>query len=345
MARIKDIAQRTGISSAAVSIYLRDPNTTRVGSETKRKIDAALDELSYVPNSMARALSSSRSRIVGALIPYNGPLFRSTFVNEILSGLQTSLFHHGYSLIFPPAEGQRSPTVLRNQLRESGGFDGYVLFGTRYCSHDDMVENVRLLEQAGLPSVMVNMPEMAGPANQVILRETAETSPIRYLLSQGHRRLIVMVGRDNTPDTIECITHARQVCAEYGVVLPEQNILYGDYENTVSRSAMLTRLSVDRDFTAVYSLSDTMAMGVYDALSELKLRVPADVSVVGRNDSSFARLLSPPLTTVHRPLFAAGEKSAEVLLQSLDSGRTGIKLYLDGSLIVRGSTRVHHEGE
>jgi LacI family transcriptional regulator len=207
-----------------------------------------------------------------------------------------------------------------------------------------MVENVRLLEQAGLPSVMVNMPEMAGAANQVILRETAETSPIRYLLSQGHRRFIVMVGRDNTPDTDECIRHTGEVAAEYGVDVPEENILFGDYESTVSRSAMLNRLSVDREFTAVYSLSDTMAMGVYDALSEVGLQVPADVSVIGRNDSSFSQLLSPPLTTVHRPLFMAGEKAAEVLLQSMDSGRKGIKLYLDGSLIVRGSTRVHHEG-
>jgi len=337
---IKDVAQRVGVSSAAVSIYLRDGSTTRVGPEIKTRIDQVIQELSYRPNASAQALSSGRTNTVAVLIPYNGPPFRSSFVAEILSGVHTRLFASGYSVLFPPAAGERSPMVLRHQLQRSGGLDGYVLFGTRYCTHQDMLENAAMLEQAGIPFVAVNTPDLGPRINQVIIREGRQANAVRFLYEQGHRKIVVMSGRDQSPDSIEAIECFREISAEYGVTPDESQILYGDYEVEVSRSAMLTRLSQGLDFTAVYCLSDTMAIGVYEAFREKSITVPDMVSVVGRNDSYFSRLMSPPLTTVHRPVFEAGSKVAETLLQSIETGRQGIKIILEGTLLVRESTRV-----
>lgn len=342
---IKDVANRVGVSSAAVSIYLRDRSTTRVGPEIKSRIDQVINELSYRPNASAQALSSGRTNTIAVLIPYNGPPFRSSFVAEILSGLHTRLFASGYSVLFPPAAGERSPVVLRHQLQRSGGLDGYVLFGTRYCTHQDMVENAAMLEQAGIPFVAVNTPDLGPRINQVILREEKQASAIRFLYEQGHRRIVLMTGRDQSPDTIEAIQCFQEISAEFGVTPDDSQILYGDYEVSVSRSAMLTRLSRPLDFTAVYCLSDTMAIGVYEAFRERSITIPDMVSVIGRNDSSFSRLLNPPLTTVHRPIFEAGTKVAETLLQSIETGRQGIKIFLEGTLLVRESTRVHRMGD
>ncbi len=343
MARIRDIAARAGVSEAAVSIYLRDNDTRRVGGERKRKIDEAIRELEYRPNTFARALSRAKSFTIGVLVPYEGPVFRSSFLNEIVSGLQTRLFRNGYSLAFPPASGVRSPVVLKNQLDHASGFDGYVLFGTRFCSRGDMEENAAMLERVGIPFVMANMPELTPSVNQVILREGPKANPIRYLLDLGHRRIALMAGREESPDSLEGIDQAAETCGQYHVELAAEDILFGDYELSIARSAMLTRLARGSDLTAVYCLSDTMAMGVYEALSEANLDVPSDVSVIGRNDSFFARLLTPPLTTVQRPLYEAGSQCAEVLLRAMESGRSGMKVYLDGSLLVRGSTAVPSE--
>jgi len=341
MARIKDIAAKAQISTAAVSIYLKDTSTTRVSTKSKKRIDEAIEELSYRPNAMARALSNAKSQTIGVLIPYEGPLFRSSFVNEILSGLQQTLFQYGYTISFPPASGVRSSVVLKNQLDRSGGFDGYVIFGTRYCTTEDIQENARLLERAGMPFVMVNVPELNQHINQIVLRESIQSDPMEYLISLDHKRILVMVGRDYSPDSIECIEACKNIFEKNGLEYRTENILYGDYEMPVARSAMLQRLRQGLDFSAVYCLSDTMAMGVYEAFFEYGIAVPQQVSVIGRNDSFFARLLSPPLTTVKRPMYEAGAKAAEVLLRSIETERSGIKIYLDGNLIVRGSTQVY----
>lgn len=338
--KIADLSKTTGLSTAAISIYLRNPETNRVSKTNKAVIDKAVKSLGYRPNVFARALSSNQSKSIAILIPYNGPLFRSDFINEIISGLQTSFFSQGYSILFPPAKGDRSPKVLRNQLQHSSGYDGYILFGTRYCSLDEIRENAAMLKETGVPFVVVNAPEIEPEVNQVIFAEGRKANPLQYLLSLGHKNILLMIGRENSPDSQEALMDYHRIFAENSVEPINNFLLYGDYEIDSARSVLKKRLEENSDFTALYCLSDPMALGAYEALNEKGLRVPHDVSVIGRNDFIFTRFMNPPLTTVHRAMYEAGEKAAQILLQSRETGRSGIKLHLESSLIVRESTKV-----
>jgi len=134
MATIKDIAIAVGISTASVSLYLKDSETTRVSSKTKEKIDQSIKDLKYRPNTIARSLVTNKTNSIGIMLPFQGSYFRSTFVNEVLSGIQSILFPKNYSMVFVPASGNDSRSMVKNHLAESSGYDGYILFGTRYCS-------------------------------------------------------------------------------------------------------------------------------------------------------------------------------------------------------------------
>lgn len=345
MATIQDIAYRVGVSKASVSLYIKDRQTSRVGVATKEKIEAAMQELNYRPNVIARSLSRRRTNIIGIMVPYNGPLYRSTFVNEALSGIQDILFRYNYSMLFLPTSGEDSPTMVRNQLDHARGYDGLIVFGTRYCSIEDLQANVDQLVSANMPFSTINMPEMAGEVNQAIMINPAATHPVKVLFDSGHRNLLLVLGRMESSDTASAIDTCNRLCLEYNIPHEALKIVNGDYERNVAKSAVLQELNRGAEFSAAWCLTDTMAMGTYEALAEKQLRVPDDISVIGTNDSFFAPHMNPPLTSLRRRIYDAGKEAAISLLETLHTGTTGRRVYLESELIMRSSTRFLTAGE
>jgi len=337
---LAEIADKLGISKTTVSLYLKDPDTKRVGKKTKIRIAALVEELNYKPNVIAKSLSNARSKTISVIMPYNGPFFRSSFVNEMLSGLQFELFKHGYSIIFLPTYGEDSSTMVKNHLQNSGGYDGIILFGTRYCTFQLLIENAKMLMKDGIPFCAVNMPELALPINQIILRTLPESNPIEFFIKSGHREILLVVGREQDPESIETIHTYKTILNEHGIPFSEDRIVYGDYEYDVTRSEIKKILNQEHKFSAVYSLSDTMAIGVYTALKEYDYKIPDDISVIGTNDSFFSCYTDPPLTTVRKQVYKAGVEAAKTLLHTIQTGKTGRKIWLDSEFVFRNSTKV-----
>lgn len=339
MPGIKEIAEKVGVSKATVSIYLSDNETRRVGQSTKERIQQVVQELNYRPHAVAKALSSSKTRIIAILIPYNDPVFRSNYINELLSGIQSVLYANGYGMLFIPTAGKNSRDMVKNHLEQSFGYDGYILFGTRFCTLDDMTQNANLLLESGYPFSVVNMPEMNLDINQIIHLDPPETDGIEYLLGLGHRDIILMAGSKASPHSQLFIDGYRRAYSRRGLEIREANIIYGDFVMDLARSLMMKRIAAGVDFTAVYCLSDKMVAGVYEALKAEGLNIPGDVSVVGRNDPFNAALMDPPLTTVRCPVFEAGCQAAETALRTIDGDSDNRKIFLRSVLIQRTSTR------
>ncbi|MDC7241583.1 MAG: LacI family DNA-binding transcriptional regulator [Spirochaetales bacterium] len=340
MASLQDIADYVGVSKATVSIYLKDKNTSRVGVSTKKKIDEARKKFNYRPNNIARSLSTKKSMSIGIMVPFNGSLYQSTFINELLSGIQSVLFPRQYSMVFLPTTGEDSRSMVKNQLDKGQGHDGLILFGTRYCTTEDMESNVQELEKSGMPFVVVNMPQMKSVVNQVVFRDPPSANPVKYLIELGHERILLMAGREQDSESLASILVYKETCLERDIPFDDDLVLWGDFEKDSAKSSLIQYLTRKKlDFTAVYCLSDTMALGVYEALKEHNISVPGDISVIGRNDSFFASYMAPPLTTVKRQVFNEGKKAAEILLNTIETGRTGQFVILDSSLSLRDSTR------
>ncbi|HUV09319.1 MAG TPA: LacI family DNA-binding transcriptional regulator, partial [Spirochaetia bacterium] len=266
-------------------------------------------------------------------------IFESTLLDEFLSGIQRRLFKDDYSLLFLPSRGEDPITRIRLQIRKGQGYDGFVLFGTRYCTEEDMKLYINELRTTNIPFVVANMPDLGLPLNQVVLRDPPDAGAIKYLLDLGHRQIFLMAGRPGDAQGGGEIIQYRSTLMKKGVEVDEQLIGYGDYELDIARSELFIRISRGIQFTAIYCLTDMMAMGCYQALREAGLKIPEDVSVIGKNDAFFARSLQPTLTCIGRDLVRAGEIIADILLQMVRNLGYSRKIFLDSELIVRDSTR------
>ena len=193
MANIKDIAAKVGISNTAVSKYLRDPYTKHVSAELKAKIDQAVKELNYRRNVIARSLSSKKSNIISILIPYSPPFSRSSFLNELLSGLESVLLKNGYHMIFLANQGEDSPAIVKQQLEQGYGFDGFVLFNTRYCTLENIEKNAEELTKTRCPFVVVNSPVLHADINQVVFATPESSNAVNFLLDQGQLLLFISI--------------------------------------------------------------------------------------------------------------------------------------------------------
>lgn len=340
MARIKDIAAKVGISSTSVSKYLRDPDTKHVSPELKAKIDHVVEELQYRKHVTSRNRPPEK-RTISILIPYNAPFSRSSFLNELLSGLESVLLNNDCCMTFLPTRGDNSAAIVKHQLETYCGSDGFVFFNTRYCSADDLENNITELLKTHHPSVVLNSPALPQEINQVVCTTPASSSAVKFLLAQGHQRVVLMLGRTQSATSCEELKHYREYHEQAGLAVDEDLILYGDYEWPIAQGAMFQFLQKGIDFSAVYCITDTMALGVYEALKEYGLRIPEDISVVGKNDSFLANFLNPPLTTVRVKVFEAGVKAAEILLDAIQHSGEPKKVFLDTELILRSSTTVH----
>lgn len=339
MARIKDIAEKIGISSTSVSKYLRNPETKHVSAELKAKIDHAVEELQYRKHIASRNRLSEKKSI-GILIPYKAPFSKSTFLNELLSGLESVFLNTDYSMTFLPTKGDDSITMIKEQIKQGQDADGFVFFVTRYCIKEEMEANVRDLVNTNLPFVVVNSPNLDFDINQVIFTTPEASSAVNFLMDQGHQRVVFVAGREGTCNSDEELHHYIVCHQKRGLEFDENLILYGDYEGPIAKGAMLQFLQKKIEFSAVYCISDSMALGVYEALKEHGLRIPEGVSVIGKHDSFFSNYLNPPLTTVRVKMFEIGVKAAEILLDTIQHGAKPKKVFLDNELILRASTQV-----
>jgi DNA-binding LacI/PurR family transcriptional regulator len=338
---IKELSTKLGISRTALYLYFKDPSTPRVGEEMKRKIEAMIDGLEFFPNVNVQSLSRGVSRTIAILITLAAPHFRNTMINELLSGIQTILFARNYKMVFiPPAiinPMDGSNGILREQVKAASGYDACILFGTRACTEKDLQMNVEYMLRTKIPFAAVNMPAFSYQINQVVNVTPRLSSGTKFLLSMGHRRILFMGGSPHAPDTIMALKEYTSLLEEYGIPIDERLILNGGYERAAAKSELLRVLSERIDFSAVLCLSDTMALGVYDAAADRGLKIPGDISVVGKDDAQFATVVQPRLTTIKVPAYETGKVAAQLVLTALEEQSHPRRIELDNELVIRES--------
>lgn len=336
-ASIKEVAVHAGVSASAVSLYLNSPNTKRVGLSAKRRIDKAVKDLHYRKNVFASSLSRDKSLIVGVIIPTLEPQFQNQYTATLLSGAQERLARSGYSILFFPSSGSSSTEIVKEQLEKSAGCDGYLLFSTGFCPMGDISGNIAELNRTGKPFVTLNVPEVDEDINQILIEDLGTARGVSYLMEHGHRDILLVLGRRNGEHARLILEDYRALLGKFDVPYDNDLVLYGNYDADAARNVVLRFLSLKRRITAVCCLSDAMALGASSAIRDSGFAIPADISVIGRNNSFFARHISPPLTTIDLQIQGAGATAADLLLENIDETQRIRKIRIAGS-IVEGET-------
>lgn len=327
MANIHQVAQKAGVSVATVSRVLN--NATSVSPETRRRVENAIKDLRYEPSMLGRNLRNSESRLLLVLLPS----ISNPFYTEIINGIQNTAIANNYNILLCETDSNPERENIYFNMVKNKLADGVI-------SMDPTVNIQKLNELAQNHSVILcSEYEEGGNIPYVTIdSELAAYQAVKYLIKLGHEK-IALINSD------EKFLYARHRRAGYERALEEfqipvrQEWIYHtkhlEFQNGVQAMRML--LQLDEKPTAVFAVSDTLAIG---ALKELNLRgiqVPDHIAVVGFDNISFSNMTNPTLTTISQPMYEMGCKAANMLISSIKGDKVE-SVMLDHELIIREST-------
>lgn len=326
---LADVARVAGLSRATVSRYVNRPSAVRM--DARVRIERAINELGYVPHGAARALASHRSHMIGALFPSLDSILFGSFIGP----LQASLRQRGYTLVVSSSDYIADMEYEQLRVLVMNGVDAIMLVGTQ---HDYRCFD--LLARRRIPFVLTWSWDEAQDRPQVgFCNATAAGMVANYLMDIGHRRIAMISGLMKGNDrAAERVRGVRVALAKRTLDLPADYLIERPFDLREGASAFRELMSRPTPPTAVLCGSDMFACGAVFEASRLGLRVPADVSITGFDDTAFSPNLAPALTTIRTPRARMAELTAEFLLASLSGGGEPRPRKLDVELIIREST-------
>jgi LacI family repressor for deo operon, udp, cdd, tsx, nupC, and nupG len=302
--RIADVAAVAGVSIATVSRALTNPG--RVNAATRERVLEVVRRLGYTPNLAGRRLRAARSMMVLVVVP----TFITPFFSELLLGVDQALSARGYGLLVGNLHGGVDKEEHLIDLVFAGGADGVVLLNGRVLR-----KGVRSLGHSGVPMVAVSVPPSADVPQVLVGEREAARAVAEHLLALGHRRFGYVTGPEGSYIERERWAGFSEALAGAGIGVDTIARYPGSFHVATGVQAARRFLAEPERPSAVFAVSDMMAIGFMRTLHAAGLVVPRDVSVVGFDGIEFADYCEPPLTTVRQPREAMGRAAAELLLR------------------------------
>lgn len=327
MANIQQVAQKAGVSVATVSRVLNNAASVRPG--TRLKVENAIKEMNYEPSLLGRNLRNSESRLLLVLIPS----ISNPFYTEIIKGIENVANANSYNILLCETDSDPDREDVYFNMVKNKLADGII-------SMDPAINMHKLKELATEQSIILcSEYEEGGSIPYVTIdNQKAAYEAVKHLIELGHKN-IALINSD------ERFLYSRQRRKGYDSALSDFklpgrsewiiNTDQPDFENGVQ--AMLTFLQLKKKPTAVFAVSDTLAIGALKAIQASGLRVPDDMAIVGFDKISFSDMTNPTLTTIAQPMYKMGSTAAAMLIDSIRGNKVE-SVVLEHELAIREST-------
>jgi DNA-binding LacI/PurR family transcriptional regulator len=337
---MRDVARRAGVSHQTVSRVINGHDN--VSQETRRRVEAAIRELHYVPNPNARGLTSNRTHSLGLVTAD----ISDHFFAEAAAGAEIEARRRGYYLIIASVEEDaRDDERGYLRLMVERRVEGLILARPELPVSSDQLS---LPSGARVPLVALGSSELPGFTVVDVDNRQGGFDAVSFLIGEGHREIATIVGPLEWPSTRARLDGYREALERAGLVDPVELVAYApDWGLASGQRATAELLTRGASFTALFAQSDLMAIGAIRELRARGLRVPQDVSVVGYDDIPIASFFDPSLTTVSQPMREVGARAASLVLDALAEGGAlapGTHL-LPAELVVRESTAARPPGK
>ncbi|WP_224763503.1 LacI family DNA-binding transcriptional regulator [Salinibacterium sp. ZJ70] len=330
MVRLKDVAERAGVSVSVASRALTDDSQARISPETRARIVAAASELGYQPDHRARALRLSRSGAIALIVPeVNNAIF-----GGLHAGIQDACQSRKTAVLLGQLNASDLGRDALSKLIGNGRVDGVVL--QRAENYDDA--SLAAAIDISVPVVLFNS-RLPGRAGSLVLDDPASVRiAVEHLRALGHTDIGFIAGAAHH-DAAARRLEAFRTYTDNASAHPEW-IQEGGWEAPAGQTAMERILQLDHRPTAVVVASLNAAVGALHAAADVGVRIPDDLSIVAIHDAWIASYTVPALTTVRMPMVEAGTLAADMLLDHLDGGALEDRVLADPApeLIVRAST-------
>jgi DNA-binding LacI/PurR family transcriptional regulator len=308
VANIFDVARLAGVSHQTVSRVVNDlPN---VRPATRARVEDAIKQLRYRPSATARSLVTRRSRTIGLITtgsPDYGP--SSTLLGFNEAARKARYLVSISSMLEADVASMRSSV----ELLLSQNVEAIVLI----AAHRGALEAIQGID-LGVPLLAVESSGRVGFHSVSIDQYRGAYDATTHLIELGHQSIVHVAGPEDSMDATERVRGWRAALSDHG--LGSREPLVGDW-TPASGFAIGQQLAASREFTAVFSANDQMALGLIHAFASAGIRVPQDVSIVGFDDIPEAEHFSPPLTTIRQDFAELGRTVMQTLLElQLDEG-------------------------
>jgi LacI family transcriptional regulator len=309
--RIKDVAERAGVSTATVSLVLNNVDGIRVASATRDRVRTAATELGYRPNSLARSLRTQHTQMIGFV---SDEIATTPYAGKMIQGAQDVAWRAGYVLLLVNTGSAEELQRRAVQALLERQVDG-IVFATMFHQVVELPEAI-----STTPAVVLDARPSGAAVPFVVPDETAGAETIMTeLIDAGHRRIAHITDRVGSAAAQLRRRAYAEVLKRNGLPLDPDLVVGEDTDHEGGHRAAKLILDHRDPPTAVFCFNDQMAMGVYRAAAERGWTIPDDLSVVGFDDQELiAGALSPGLTTVALPHYAMGEWAVQTLLEHIE---------------------------
>lgn len=306
MTTLRDVANRAGVSIGSVSAVIN--RTAPVSATLRLRVLAAIDELGYAPDGVARSLKTGRTRTIGLMIPdITNPLFAA-----LAATIERTCDAAGYALVLCTTADDPEKELRHLRLMRTQRADGLILVLSGV--EPGNAEAIRRL--VTMPAVLVDrtLRGLADFDSVTLDNRAAARLAVEHMIGCGHRRIGIVTGRPGISISTERFEGYREALAEAGIAFAEDLAACGDFHIETAMQATATLLQRRPRPTAIFSTSNLTTIGVMRAIAEQGLSCPQDISVAGIDDFEWSTAFSPRLTAVVQPVQAIGERAVECLL-------------------------------
>lgn len=329
---IRDVAKLAGTSPTAVSATLSGSSNSsiRVGKETRERIYAAAAQLGYSPSEIAKSLATGKTKVIGLVLPYADAFVdQNPFVSEVMSGIMHEVVDRQYNLMLFTATAGMSYNQIAMLI--DSRVEGVLLV----MPPDDGAIHLKC-ERRKIPYVSILRHPAPGAWTVNSDDFGGGVLAAQHMYQMGHRRVAVLRGNQDVSTSDPRCQGFLSVYQEAGIEVEVVQSGFSWRDGVTSMKQILDR-PVSEFPTGLFAANDLCAEGVMRVAKDYGLAIPSDLSVVGYDDTWFAAMSQPPLTTVNMPISEMGKQAASMLIDRLE----GVEV-VDPSPILPVSLTIRH---
>ena len=329
MPTLRDVAKRAGVAPITVSRVIN--NSGYVSAQTRARVEAAVEELGYVPNRLARSLRLKHTNTLALVVTD----ITNPFWTTVVRGVEDAANEAGFTVILCNTDESEAKQDAYLQVLLQKRVDGIL-----FVPASGAAEPVNRVQKQGIPIVVL---DRRVPGTQVdVVRGDSEGGAyqlVRHLLGLGHRRIAALSGPEGVSTAVERVSGYRRALREAGLGEGAEQVCYGQFTQPSGYQVAQEALERRPQPTALFATNNFIAIGALRALGDAGLRVPEDISLASFDDLTSALAIEPFLTVADQPAYEMGRQATKLLTDRLSglAGNGYKEIVLPAKLIVRRS--------
>lgn len=301
---MKDVASLAGVSISTVSQVINQKNT--VSGPVTLRVKQAIQQLNYAVG------RKNESQIIGIILTSSN----NPFYAEIIQHIERSCFESGYQLLLCTTEHNDETFIRHLKMLLSKSIAGLIMIG----SEGHTIPWKMLPSQSQLPVVMMDWsPSLS---HSTLIKDNSFLGAkiaTEYLIKQGYQKIACILGPEKYVQSTLRQEGYRYAMQQAHLTIPQYYEIRGHFDFESGKSCGTTLLQLPDPPRAIFACNDAMAVGLYQAINEMGLKVGKDVAVMGYDDLEIAQYMIPPLTTIHQPKDFLGKIAVEIIIRKLQN--------------------------